>query len=213
MNTKMKWLRTLLLALALIAWLAAPGLARAQEEHGEEQHEGEHHEEGHESDMESPDHPDAIVSQLLTRDLTVQHYIAEGELTKIHVPAFEARDLAQDLEGSAHGLTADDTSKLSTAVKRIASTAKELDKYGDANDAAKTDIVYRSFAKAIQDIKSIYPNANPSHYWTCSMHPEEWSATEGRCPKCKMFLIEKGEAEHEEHNQEEGHSDHDEDEE
>ena len=162
MNTKKTWLRTLLCALALIAWIGAPGLVQAQEEHGEEHQVGEHHEGGHESDVEIPDSPDAIVSELLTRDLTIKHYIAEGELTKIHVPAFEARDLAQDLEGSAHGLTADDTSKLSAAVKRIASTAKELDKYGDASDAAKTEIVYRSFAKAIQSIRSIYPDAKPS---------------------------------------------------
>lgn len=203
MNTKKKWLRTLVCAFALIAWLAAPSLAHAQMKHGEDQQEGEHHEGGHESKADIPKHADEIVAEIFAQDLLVQNLIETGSLTGIHRPASRAKDLAQALEGKAHGLKPEDQEKLVAAIGRIVSTAKELDEYGDAKDAAKTGIAYKSFDVAIKDIKSLYPDITPSHYWTCSMHPDLWKTESGQCPKCdhEMTLIMKhyeGQAEHHE---------------
>lgn len=203
MNTKQKLLRTLVCALALIAWLAAPSLAHAQEEHGEEQQEGEHHEGADESEGDIPEHADEIVAEILAQDLLIRHLIETDLLTGIHRPAYKARDLAEALAKIDQDLVPDDQKKVAAAIRRIVSTAKELDKYGDAEDAAKTGIVYKSFAGAIKDIKSLYPDITPSHYWTCSMHLELWKTESGQCPKCdhEMTLIMKhyeGQAEHHE---------------
>lgn len=212
MNTGHKLFRISLCAVAVTLWISTPTFAQQHEEHGEELQEEEHHEGGHDSEAKIPRHADEIVAEILTQDLLIRHYIDTGELTKIHGPAFEARDLAQALEERAEGLTEENEKTLANAVRRIGPAAKELDKYGDAKDATKTKVVYRAFEKAIQDIKSLYPGATPAHYWTCSMHSDVWKVETGQCPKCNMKLVEKGESEHEEHEDEEEHHDEHEDE-
>lgn len=208
MNTKKKWLRTSLCALALIAWLAAPGLAQAQEEHGEEHQEG-----GHDSDAAIPESAHKIVVEIFTRDLMIQDFIETGQLTKIHKPAFEAKDLVESLvEMNRSDHESSLGTKLSAASKRIGLSAKLLDKYGDAEDAAKTSSAYKTFGAAIQNMRALYPDVTPEHYWTCSMHPDVWKAAAGQCTKCTMKLVEKHLSPHEELHEAEEHHDENEDE-
>ena len=167
-----------------------------QDEHGEH---GEHQGgAGHQSDAGIPKQVDDIAAELFSRDLLIQDLIAEGHLLKIHGPAFEAKDLSDAMAEKAGGLNEKDQKTLAAAVKRIGASAKLLDKYGDAEDADKTKSAYTTFGKAIQDIKHLFPNVTPSHYWTCSMHPKIWKASAGTCSKCNMKLIEKGDAGHDE---------------
>lgn len=212
MNPRDKLFGTLLCVAALTLWVSIPIFAQQNEEHGEEHQEGGHDDGKNDSEAEIPDHPDEIVAEILTQDLFVQHFIETDLLTEIHRPAFKARDLAQALEEKAHGLEPEDQKKLVAAIRRIVAAAKELDKYGDAEDAAKTKITYRAFETAIREIKSLYPDSTPSYYWTCSMHPDVWKAEAGQCTKCEMKLVEKGESGHEEHEDEEEHHDENEDE-
>lgn len=214
MKTRDKLFETLLCVAALTLWVSTPGFTQQQEEHGEELQEEEHHEGGHASEGDIPEHADEIVAEILAQDLLIQHFIETGLLTQIHQPAFKARDLAEALEQRDQGLAPEDQKKVVAAIRRIVSTAKELDKYGDAEDATKTKITYRAFETAILEFKSLYPDITPSHYWTCAMHADVWKAESGQCPKCnhEMMLIVKhyeGQAAH--HEDEEHHDEHDDD--
>lgn len=196
--------------LAIMAWTMIPVSAYTQEhqdEHGDHRNEA-----GHESDAGIPEHAGDIAAEILTRDLLIRDLIAEGRLLKIHVPAFEAKDLSDALVEKAGGLNEKDKKTLAAAVKRIGASAKLLDKYGDGEDADKTKSAYTTFGKAIQDIKNLFPNVTPSHYWTCSMHPEIWEASAGTCSKCSMKLVEKGESGHGDHDEDEDEEHHDDDE-
>jgi len=199
---EMKAKSVILAALAFIALTVAP--AHAQHEHGEEHHDG-----GHESSTVIPEKPEEIVAALLSKVVAIESFIETSQLTKIHVPAFEAKDLAEALD-AREPFKGDDAAALSSAVKRIGSAAKLLDKYGDANDLPKTKAAYKTFDEGVQAIRKLFPKAVPSHYWTCPMHPEVWKAGEGKCPKCGMKLEEKGHADPghgttENHGEEDGH--------
>lgn len=196
--------------LAALLWAGTPSFAQ---HHEEDEEKGEHHEGGQDSDMEAPENAHEIVAEILTRDLLIQNFIESGQLTKVHKPAFEAKALVESLVEMNH---ADHDStmgkKLSAASKRIGASAKLLDKYGDAEDAAKTGSAYKTFGAATQAIRALYPDVTPEHYWTCSMHPDVWKAVTGACPKCKMKLIEKQRSGHEGLHEEDEHHDEQEDE-
>ena len=130
-------------------------------------------------------------------------------LTKIHEPAFEAKDLAEALAENPGEFKKSQTKAINNAASRIGSAAKLLDKYGDSEDASKTKSAFKTFNVGIQTIKDLFPQAVPSHYWTCSMHPDVWKATEGQCPKCNMNLTEEGHADHPHAGENDGHGDDD----
>lgn len=201
----------LALMLAAMCWASAPSFAQQHDEHGENEEEGEHHEGGHDSDAAIPESAHEIVAKIFTRDLMIQNFIETGQLTKIHKPAFEAKDLVDSLQEMSHAdHESSSSTKLSAASKRIGASAKLLDKYGDAEDAAKTNSTYKIFGAAIKDIRALYPDVTPENYWTCSMHPDLWKAASGSCPQCKMKLIEKGQSHdggHDEHGQSDAHED------
>lgn len=196
----------LALILAAACWAGAPSFAQHQDEASEQSEEGEHHESSHDSEMEASESEHELVSEIFTRDLLIQDFIATGQLTKIHKPAFEAKDLVESLAEMSHSEHESSSStQLSAASKRIGASAKLLDQYGDAEDAAKTGAAYKTFGAAIQDIRALYPDLTPEHYWTCSMHPDVWTAVSGACAKCGMKLTEKG-ASHDDEDEESAHS-------
>lgn len=195
------------LILAAMCWASAPTFAQHPEEHGEQEEEGEHHEGGHDSDVATPKKAHDIVAAIFARDLLIQNLIETGQLTKIHKPAFEAKDLVESLVKISHSdHESSSGKKLSAASKKLGASAKLLDKYGDAKDAAKTGSAYKAFGATIKDIRTLYPKVTPKYYWTCSMHPDVWKAATGTCPKCKMKLVEKGKP-HDGEKEEQGHPD------
>lgn len=218
MKTSYRNFGILALMLAAASWAGAPSFAQQHDEHGEHQHEhggheeeGEHHEGGHYSDTAIPETAHEIVAEIFARDLMIRDFIETGRLIKIHEPAFAAKALVESLVEMGHSNhESGSAAKLSAASKRLGASAKLLDKYGDAGDAAKTNSTYKIFGAAIKDIRALYPDVTPKNYWTCSMHPDVRKAASGSCPQCKMKLIEKGQSHdggHDEHGHSEGHED------
>ena len=200
-----------ILALIFTAMCSASTPSFAAGDHDEKsEHQAEegHHEGGHEAKALMPKTEKEIVSKLFSTDLHIQNFIKTGKLTKIHEPAYEAKSLIEALVklNKSNPKSTSATKKIAKLSKKIGASAKLLDKYGDAKNVPKTRSAYKAFASAIIELKAIYPKVKPEHYWTCSMHPEIWSATSGPCPKCKMKLVEKGKA-HEEHDDSDAHSD------
>ena len=114
------------------------------------------------------------VREIIRLDSVIQNHIQNKRLLKIHQPAFKAHELAKALLEKRNRLAAkekqgddlekegESREKLASVVKLIGQTAKLLDKYGDAEDLNKTKIVYKKFRKAVDAIKSLYLEVEPS---------------------------------------------------
>ena len=85
--------------------------------------------------------------------------IKDGKLDRVHVAAFEIRDLAKALPKVSADIVPDKKQKqLNGYVKRIGQHAKNLDKYGDAGNAAKTKEEFEQFVKRLKYLAALYPD-------------------------------------------------------
>lgn len=83
--------------------------------------------------------------------------IASKKLAGVHEIAFSIRDLVKTLPAQSTGFSSDKKASLDKDVKEISDLAEQLDKYGDANDFKNTSETYTTFVKALDSIKSLYP--------------------------------------------------------
>lgn len=143
--------RTLVAGLAAFALLAPIGVARSSEEAGEA---------GHAAAKETLQIPDKLPDLwylVLEKQMRLDQIIAAKQLDKVHVAAFEIRDLVQAMPGKTQGFSAENQKKLAESAGRVGDVAKLLDQYGDAADEAKTKDQAARLGTLIKYIESLYP--------------------------------------------------------
>lgn len=119
---------------------------------------------GHESAGDSKVQIPATVGEILAAvDLQVaalDKTIAANELHKVHLSAFEIRDLLLALPAKTSALPAQEKTALASDLKKIKQQAGLLDKFGDSGDLAQTRAVFVKMKDEIEKIKLI-PGLNP----------------------------------------------------
>ena len=124
--------------------LKTPKAAHAGHGHGDEHAEGGHgeHAEGghsHESEIKIPADAKDIWAEINGRVSLLDKTISAGKLSEVHKIAFEIRDLADALPAASGTIVAESKHpSLQQYVSRVGKHAENLDKYGDAGNAAKT---------------------------------------------------------------------------
>ena len=79
------------------------------------------------------------------------------KLAAVHQVAFQVRDLVNTLPAKSKSLSPANRAKLATGVKSVGEIAKLLDKYGDANDQAKTEAQNKRLQTVLHAIEHLYP--------------------------------------------------------
>lgn len=98
----------------------------------------------------------AVNSQILELEKT----IAAHALDKVHVKAFEIRDLLLALPEKTSTLSSQGKTALTSSLGKIKQQAGLLDKYGDSGDLAQLKVVFVKFKDEIEKIKQI-PGLQP----------------------------------------------------
>jgi hypothetical protein len=91
-----------------------------------------------------PDSAAAVAVELERRTQLLRELIGRQEWLSLHVPAFDAMDLAEALLDKLEGLSARDRGRIRQAVARTLQSAAELDRAGDLADAGRA---LRAFAR------------------------------------------------------------------
>ncbi len=100
-----------------------------------------------------------IWKEINSRVAKLEDIIKDGKLDKVHVAAFEIRDLANELPKVSADIVPDKKQKqLNGYIKRIGQHAKNLDKFGDAGNAAKTKEEFEQFVKRLKYLAALYPD-------------------------------------------------------
>lgn len=89
--------------------------------------------------------------------------IRTGKLSEAHEIAFSIRDAVVTLPYKSGALAPAKKAALGKQVVVVAGIAENIDKYGDAGNAAKTKAEYAKLVKALDAIEALYPaNALPT---------------------------------------------------
>jgi len=119
---------------------------------------------GHESPENAKMTIPATVAEILAAvDVQVaalEKTIVANELHKVHLTAFEIRDLLLALPEKASALSAEGKTALKSSLGKIKQQAGLLDKFGDSGDLAQTKTVFMKFKDEIEKIKQI-PGLTP----------------------------------------------------
>ncbi|MBA4367791.1 MAG: hypothetical protein C0403_09155 [Desulfobacterium sp.] len=119
---------------------------------------------GHESNDNPKMAIPATASEIFTavdmRVKDLENIIAANTLEKVHVAAFEIRDLLLALPEKPNTLSEEGKKALKSSLRIIKQQAGLLDKYGDANDMAQTKAVFRKYKEEIEKIKKM-PDLKP----------------------------------------------------
>ncbi|MDO9265439.1 MAG: hypothetical protein Q7U02_15830 [Desulfosalsimonadaceae bacterium] len=101
-----------------------------------------------------------IFSAVDTRVGELEKTIIANDLDKVHVTAFEIRDLLLALPEKPNTLTPEGKTALSSSLNKIKQQAGLLDKFGDSGDLAQTKAVFGKFKAEIGIIKQL-PGLKP----------------------------------------------------
>jgi hypothetical protein len=82
--------------------------------------------------------------------------VNEGNLSQVWLPATGTKTVALVLESRSSSLPERQRVPISAAVKRIVTSAWELDAYGDLGNRQKITDAYQRLAAAIGDLKAAY---------------------------------------------------------
>lgn len=119
---------------------------------------------GHESNekpkMTIPATAGEIFTAVDKRVKDLENIIAANTLDKVHVAAFEIRDLLLALPEKPNTLAESGKTALKSSLTKIKQQAGLLDKYGDSNDMAQTKAVFGKFKQEIEKIKKM-PGLKP----------------------------------------------------
>lgn len=97
-----------------------------------------------------------IQSQVKDLDLLVK----EKRLDEVHPVAFEIRDLVRTLPDKSQGLAAADQKRLEAQVRIVDRLAEQLDRYGDAGNAAGTVRQQQALLRTLGTIQNLYPKGS-----------------------------------------------------
>jgi hypothetical protein len=82
--------------------------------------------------------------------------VDEGNLGQVWLPAMGTKTVALALEGHVTALPERQRAAATLAVKRIVTSAWELDAYGDMGNKQKMSGAYLRLASAVADLKAVY---------------------------------------------------------
>ena len=97
----------------------------------------------------------ALVTELKTRDQEVAALVKSGAFGGVYVPAFQAKDLALQIQARPDAASGPQRQALDAHVKQLVVAAYQLDNYGDLGDAQKIGDAYRTFSAAVAAIGSL----------------------------------------------------------
>jgi len=97
-----------------------------------------------------------LVAELNTRASEVDRLVKEGNLSEVWLPAMGTKTVALVLEQHANSLPAAKRAQVSSAVKRVVTSAWEIDGYGDLGNRTKIVEAYQRMATAVADLKAAY---------------------------------------------------------
>jgi len=97
-----------------------------------------------------------LVAELNTRASEVDRLVKEGNLSEVWLPAMGTKTVALVLEQHANSLPAARRAQVSSAVKRVVTSAWEIDGYGDLGNRTKIVEAYQRMATAVADLKAAY---------------------------------------------------------
>jgi heavy metal-binding protein len=97
-----------------------------------------------------------LVAELSKRAGDVEQLVNEGNLSQVWLPATATKTVALVLEGHANSLPERQRIAVSDSVKRVVTSAWELDAYGDLGDRKKITEAYQRLSTAVADLKAAY---------------------------------------------------------
>jgi hypothetical protein len=97
-----------------------------------------------------------LLAELAKRAGDVEALVNEGNLSQVWLPATATKTVALVLEGHANSLPERQRIAVSDSVKRVVTSAWELDAYGDLGDRKKITEAYQRLATAVGDLKAAY---------------------------------------------------------
>ena len=97
-----------------------------------------------------------LLAELAKRASDVEALVNEGNLSQVWLPATATKTVALVLEGHANALPERQRIAVSDSVKRVVTSAWELDAYGDLGDRKKITEAYQRLATAVGDLKAAY---------------------------------------------------------
>ena len=151
----MKLHHMLLTALAAALSLLPMSAVRAEESTGHEAEKPGHGET--EEKLQIPEKLPDLWTLVLQKQATLGQIIKAKELDKVHVTAFQIRDLVQAMPGKSGSLSAENQKKLNESAGRVADVAKLLDEYGDGAEQAKVEEQAGRLGKLLAYVASLYP--------------------------------------------------------
>ena len=97
-----------------------------------------------------------LLAELAKRAGDVEALVNEGNLSQVWLPATATKTVALVLETHANSLPERQRIAVSDSVKRVVTSAWELDAYGDLGDRKKITEAYQRLATAVGDLKAAY---------------------------------------------------------
>ena len=106
--------------------------------------------------LEIPEAASEIVAGISERTEILFGLIEEQAWLALHVPALEARDLAEALLEKLDGLSARNTGLVRQAAGRVMQAAWDLDRAGDLEEAGRAAKVFDRFEKSVRAIDGVF---------------------------------------------------------
>ena len=97
-----------------------------------------------------------LLAELARRASDVEALVNEGNLSQVWLPATATKTVALVLESHANSLPERQRIAVSDSVKRVVTSAWELDAFGDLGDRKKITEAYQRLATAVGDLKAAY---------------------------------------------------------
>jgi hypothetical protein len=99
-----------------------------------------------------------MLAQLRTRTDQIRTFIDKGSFASIHVPAFQAKDLALALDAHKADLPTEKRKVAEPAIAKLVRVAYMLDAFGDLGNKQQISEAYTKFVEAAKDIQSSFPS-------------------------------------------------------
>ena len=97
-----------------------------------------------------------LVAELGTRAAEIDKLMKEGNLGEVWLPAMGTKTVALVLEQHLSVVPASKRASVTSAVRRVVTSAWELDGYGDLGNRQKIGEAYDRMVKAVADLKEAY---------------------------------------------------------
>jgi hypothetical protein len=103
-----------------------------------------------------PNNVPGLVAELSKRAGEVEQMVKEGNLGQVWLPAMGTKTVALALESHASTLPEPQRAAATVAVKRVVTSAWDLDAYGDLGDKQRMTEAYTKLAAAVAELKAVY---------------------------------------------------------